>query len=56
MFTKKDEKYTLDDLCRDLEAAGIKARAARLNAHGVENALEQQIRIQRGYIAASLKF
>jgi hypothetical protein len=57
MFAKKaDQTFTLDNLSRDLEAALIKARKAHLNVHATENALESMLRIQRQYIAASLRF
>jgi hypothetical protein len=56
MFTKKDEKYTIENLTRDLEAGLIKARAAHVNKHAVENALEQMLRVHRQYIATSLRF
>jgi hypothetical protein len=57
MFTTKTETaYSISDLARDLEKAAIEARGARLNLHAVEDAIEQQLRVHRQYVAASLKF
>ena len=58
MFGKKDDtgKYTLDGLARDLEQLMVKTRKEDLNLHGVEAALEKELRILRGYVAARLRF
>ena len=56
MFTKKDEKYTIENLTRDLEAVLIRAPREHVNQYAIETAIENALRTHRSYIASHLKF
>jgi hypothetical protein len=58
MFGKKadNDTYKLNDLIRDLDAVTSKARAARVNQHAIETALDTALRAHRSYIASMLRF